>query len=180
MMKTLTLFCLLTAAVAPAMGCKGSDGPAAEKPTSAQSALSAEVATRIQTSLADYESRRAALAADRLGDVAGIAARLESSANAAKQGAPAQVTTRLGEMASAAASLKSGKSADDARHTFGDLSRAVVSLLSQNTTLAQGRFVFRCPMAPGYQKWVQTGERLENPYMGGRMLRCGSASKWRP
>jgi hypothetical protein len=81
MLKTLTLFCLLTAAVAPAMGCKGSEGPAAEHPTSAQTALSADVA----------------------------------------------------------------------RHSFGDLSRAVVSLLSQNRTLAQGR-----------------------------MLRCGSASKWRP
>jgi Cu(I)/Ag(I) efflux system membrane fusion protein len=83
-------------------------------------------------------------------------------------------------MGTKATRLKAGGSADDQRRTFGDLSRAVVSLLSEHSTLARGRYVFQCPMAQGYQKWVQTGERLENPYMGGRMLRCGSSSEWSP
>jgi hypothetical protein len=147
--------------------------------------LSAELSTQIEAALADYEALRAAFAADRIPDSGEIAARLEASANAAKEGAAtdaalASVATRLGEVATAAAGLKSGGDADAQRSAFGELSRAVVSLLSENTALTQGRHVFQCPMAQGYQKWVQLGEQVENPYMGSRMLGCGLASEWRP
>jgi hypothetical protein len=33
-------------------------------------------------------------------------------------------------------------------------------------------------MAPGYGQWVQSGDKLDNPYMGKRMPRCGSARDW--
>ena len=181
MKKTFLILFLVTAAGAPAIGCK--EAPTEAQPTSTANAtavLSAEVSARVDTALGDYEALRAALAGDRLGEVAAIATRLERSASAAKAGAPSSVASRLDEMGTAAARLKVGGSADDQRRTFGDLSRAVVSLLSEQSTLARGRYVFQCPMAQGYQKWVQTGERLENPYMGGRMLRCGSSSEWSP
>ena len=83
-------------------------------------------------------------------------------------------------MGAAAKRLEAGGGADDQRREFGALSRAVVTLLSEHEALAHGRYVFQCPMAQGYQKWVQTAEELENPYMGGRMLRCGSSSDWSP
>jgi membrane fusion protein, copper/silver efflux system len=34
-------------------------------------------------------------------------------------------------------------------------------------------------MAEGFEKWVQTSEEISNPFMGKRMLACGSASTWR-
>ena len=141
-------------------------------------ALSSAVSERIKKTLKDYEAIREALAADRLNDVAGIATRLEASAEAAKKEAPPDVTSRLNEMKSATANLKAGGDADAPRKTFGDLSRAVVSLLVEHRALSKNRYIFECPMAQGYKKWIQTKKELENPYMGGRMLKCGSASKW--
>ncbi len=41
-------------------------------------------------------------------------------------------------------------------------------------SLRSGRFLFLCPMASGYKKWVQTTPTLNNPYWGKRMLTCGS------
>jgi hypothetical protein len=35
-------------------------------------------------------------------------------------------------------------------------------------------------MARGYQKWVQTGDDMANPYMGKRMLKCGGKVKLEP
>ena len=181
MKKTVLILFLVTAAWAPAIGCK--EAPTDSQPTSTATAtagLSAKVSAQVDTALNDYEALRAALAGDRLSEVTAFATRLEQSSSAAKAGASAGVASRLDEMGTAATRLKAGGSADDQRLTFGDLSRAVVSLLSEHSTLAHGRYVFQCPMAQGYQKWVQTGERLENPYMGGRMLRCGSSSEWSP
>ena len=179
MKKTFLILFLVTAAGTSAVACKEAPTEAAVTLTATATAgLSAEVSARIDSALGDYEALRAALAGDRLGEVAAIAIRLEGSASAAKVGAPAGVASRLDEMGTAATRLKAGGSADDQRRTFGDLSRAVVSLLSEHSPLASGRYVFECPMAQGYQKWVQTSEKLENPYMGGKMLRCGSSSKW--
>jgi Cu(I)/Ag(I) efflux system membrane fusion protein len=174
MKKNLFMFCLVTAVATPSIGCKA---PTQEEPASSANP-SAEVSSRIETALGDYEALRAALAGDRLNEVEAIATRLENSTREAKGGVPASVASRLKEMGTAVTRLKAGGSADDQRRTFGDLSQAVVSLLSEHSALARGRYVFQCPMAQGYQKWVQTSDKLENPYMGARMLRCGSKASW--
>ena len=99
MEKTFLILFLVTAAGAPAIGCK--EAPTEAQPTSTANAtagLSAEVSARVDTALGDYEALRAALAGDRLGEVAAIATRLERSASAAKAGAPAGVASRLDEM----------------------------------------------------------------------------------
>ncbi len=180
-MKKRTVLLSLVSFVAPLfLGCSGAEAPTTTPPPAAAAAMSADVSARVEASLADYASLQGALAADRLADVAGIAARLAASANAAREGAPTPVSGRLGEMATAAASLQAGGSDDDQRRAFGEISRAVVSLLSENAALTKGRKVYQCPMAQGYKKWVQKGDQIENPYMGARMLRCGSASEWRP
>jgi len=61
-----------------------------------------------------------------------------------------------------------------ARIAFGDLSRGVVAATAADVTLQPGRFLFECPMARGYQRWVQLEEKMANPYMGLRMLACGT------
>jgi Cu(I)/Ag(I) efflux system membrane fusion protein len=172
MKKTRTLLSCLAVGAALLLGCKG-DPASASAP-----AVSAEVTGRIEAALADYEGLRAALAGDALATVPGVAGRLESSANTAKTGAPAKVAGELTNLATAATQMKAGGAPDDVRRAFGEASRAVVSLIAANSALAKGRHVFHCPMSQGYPKWVQTSEGLENPYMGKRMLRCGTKSDW--
>ncbi len=66
------------------------------------------------------------------------------------------------------------------RLAFGELSRGVVAVVAADATLQAARFLFECPMAKGYQRWVQTTPDMKNPYMGKRMLECGSAiAVWR-
>jgi Cu(I)/Ag(I) efflux system membrane fusion protein len=66
------------------------------------------------------------------------------------------------------------------RLAFGELSRGVVAVVAADNALQTGRFLFECPMARGYQRWVQTAPAMMNPYMGKRMLDCGSAvAAWR-
>ena len=82
----------------------------------------------------------------------------------------------------AAATPKDGAAIDlqAVRLAFGELSRGVVAVVAADSTLQPARFLFECPMARGYQRWVQTTPEMKNPYMGKRMLECGSAiSVWR-
>jgi len=58
------------------------------------------------------------------------------------------------------------------RRSFGELSRPLVALLGELSELT-GYFVFECPMAAGYKRWIQPTDAIQNPYMGSRMLRCG-------
>ena len=150
------------------------------KPTAAQqSTLDTEVSARVIVVLSDYEKMRAALAQDRHSDVAGIATELDTSVKAAAQGAPAKVADRLNEMAKAALTMAPEKNTETQRKVFGDLSRAAVSLLLDHPSLTKGRHIFHCPMAQGYPKWIQTDGEMKNPYMGKRMLRCGTKSEWK-
>ena len=61
---------------------------------------------------------------------------------------------------------------------FGEVSRAFVALLRAAPALQAGRHLFHCPMAQGFPKWVQTTEKMANPYMGKAMLECGSERPW--
>ena len=103
-------------------------------------------------------------------------------AKASLQAAEASSDRRseLSDLAAAAEKLGATPSSDmrALRSGFGDVSRAVVTLIVADESLAGDRYIFRCPMAMGYKKWVQTSPELENPYMGSRMLRCGSKTKW--
>jgi membrane fusion protein, copper/silver efflux system len=176
MKKTTALLCWMSLIAAPTIGCTSTIAA----PAAAEAGLSTAQVERMQAALSEYEALRAALAADRLADVGALSAKVQSSATAANADVPASVGTRLTQMATAAGSLKAGGSPDEQRRVFGELSRAVVALIAENPKLGVGRKVFMCPMAQGYQKWVQTGEQVENPYMGAKMLRCGSASDWTP
>ena len=128
-----------------------------------------------------YEEIRAALARDDGSDVPANALLL---ATAAEQAAAGSSDTRaeLQELGAAAEKLGAVPNSDIRllRGAFGEVSRAVVSLVVADESLAKDRYIFRCPMTRGYEKWVQTSADLENPYMGSRMLNCGSQTRWVP
>ncbi len=93
--------------------------------------------------------------------------------------APSGSAEHLRGIASAAKGLGSAGDVEAARSAFGEVSRHVVALLAADRTLAEGKHVFECPMAAGYKKWIQPTAKLENPYMGTKMLSCGGESTWR-
>lgn len=66
------------------------------------------------------------------------------------------------------------------RLTYGELSKALIGVVSAVAGLREGRVVFECPMAKGYQKWIQREPNLRNPYFGASMLVCGDESRWTP
>jgi protein SCO1/2 len=134
--------------------------------------LSERAAAAMTPSLASYETMRARLAEDDLAGakaqavaIAGAATKASTDAGPARQG--------LTDLAAAARAVGSASDIAAARTAFGDLSRNVVALMVGSPALRSGRFLFQCPMAPGYQKWVQTAPALNNPYWGKRMLTCG-------
>lgn len=126
-----------------------------------------------------YEQMRVLLASDSVAGIVVLAQRL--GADAARVSLePDRAGAR--EVVTATAALTAANTTVDlvkARLAFGEISRGVVALIAADPTLQGGRFLFSCPMAPGYQRWVQTAPRMANPYMGLRMLLCGElVAKW--
>jgi membrane fusion protein, copper/silver efflux system len=173
-MKTLSVLTAFVAAlVLGSVGCKG------PRAAAAQPTLAPEVSEQIIAVLDAYEEMRAALAGDRHDAVPGLSKKIATTVKSAEKKAPQEVSLRLNEMATAAINMASEKNTELQRKAFGDLSRAAVSLIVAQPSLAKGRHIFHCPMAQGYPKWVQTDDEMKNPYMGKKMLRCGTKSEWK-
>ena len=66
------------------------------------------------------------------------------------------------------------------REAFSEVSKRLIAWLSAEPALTRGRYVFECPMAKAYPKWIQQSETVSNPYMGAAMDTCGEASNWQP
>lgn len=126
--------------------------------------------------LAAYERVRALLAADELDGVADAAREIETAAKTA--GGAGTTAPHFAAIASSAAKIAAASDLSEARAFFGEVSQHVIALLASDKAMARGQHVFECPMAQGYKKWVQPSEGLQNPYMGKRMLMCGSESTW--
>jgi hypothetical protein len=131
--------------------------------------------------LAAYERVRSQLA----NDEAVSAVDFDSLAEAARVASGSYAGDAKGhadQLASSAesAASKAGEGLPEAREAFGEVSRHLIALISAEPELASGRYVFECPMAKSYPKWVQQSESVANPYMGREMATCGSASEWRP
>lgn len=137
-------------------------------------------AESLQAVLAQYETLRAAFAEDRLADVPALAGALESGIQTAQTHAGQDIAASLETMLQDLQPLKAEGTPDTLRRHFGDVSLWVVTILTKRTSLQRGRHIFECPMAQGYEKWVQVTDSIENPYMGGSMLRCGGPSSWSP
>lgn len=145
-----------------ALGC-GKDAPA-EPPPPPKEARS-QVRPAVVTA---YDAVRERLAEDDLAGTKRTAAELSKlEALAAGIGSGAESVAKAADI-------------EAAREAFGDLSKAYITMLSAKPEVAKGLFAFRCPMAKGYQKWVQLEEKMANPYMGQRMLECGSKVPMEP
>jgi poly-gamma-glutamate capsule biosynthesis protein CapA/YwtB (metallophosphatase superfamily) len=99
--------------------------------------------------LAGYEKVRAALAAD---DLAG-----------AKKAA--------GELGNDSAAITAADKIATARASFAKLSEHAITLV----TGQPGYYVVNCPMLK--KDWVQTSDKISNPYAGKEMLTCGVVKK---
>jgi Cu(I)/Ag(I) efflux system membrane fusion protein len=128
-----------------------------------------------------YEPVRALLARDSVEGLAPraeeMAAALQAAADAAG-GQRADVADRLRQAAAAALHLGTAKDVQEARQRFSELSQHLVALAAADARLQEGWHLFECPMVQGFNKWFQRAPGLENPYMGQRMLTCGSRSEW--
>lgn len=177
----------MTLLIATAVGCKKADEPVepAGQPAAAaeeHAGLTDGTRSSMETVLVAYEQVRAGLAADQLESALQAAARIETSAREAAGKAPPNLRPHLDAIAGAATRLKgaSKDKPDEVRRLFGEVSRHVLELLVSERSLASGRYIFECPMAQGYKKWVQPSAEISNPYMGTRMPRCGSESRLEP
>jgi len=143
------------------------------------STLPSETGARIDEAIAAYDVVRGALAEDR-GDVKAPATDLADAARLAAASAPDTVRPSLEDLSSAAQRLAGlgNKDLRGAREAFGEVSRALIAVLSAEPSLQQGRQVYECPMAKGYKKWVQVSRGVSNPYMGSDMQQCGAEANF--
>jgi hypothetical protein len=159
-------------AVSLALTLIGSACTKGEPPAPPQSPRAVRVEGPVGDLLLAYESARAKLAGDGFEGAQPFAAAIGASSRLAAEHA---VTAKATFEAIALASdrMVTAKDIGAMRLAFGDVSKGVIALLVADPELRTGRFLMLCPMAAGYQKWVQTTEKLANPYFGKSMLECG-------
>jgi hypothetical protein len=128
--------------------------------------------------MAGYDSIHAALASDKTDGVAGGATAMAGAARLLGSSAAEPSKTFYLAVATEADNL-AARAGDitTARHQFGELNKAMISLMVANPELAKGRVVIECPMTKNYRKWLQTDEKVRNPHYGSTMLECGTVSK---
>jgi len=125
-----------------------------------------------KTFLSQYESVRAALAADDLAATHKAAAAMTTEPRTAPVG---PLTTEQKERQAAfTATVRKIASADSlatARDAFKQLSKRAIHFAESKP----GYYLANCPMVPnGEGNWVQTSRSVSNPYFGNAMLTCGS------
>lgn len=184
----LTLTLSLSAVLAVGTACSEKKPAAEEKTAESEApavpsgpAYPAEAQAPVDEALAAYEEARLLFVADKAEGIDVAAQKMAAAAEKAQESAPEAAKAHLKGIAEAAkaldAEMKEG--IEPARKVYGDISKHVVSLLVAFPSLIEGRYVFDCPMAPGYRKWVQADPAIANPYMGQRMLRCGGPTDWK-
>ena len=119
-----------------------------------------------RTAMGEYESIRAALAADDLRSAQKASTKLAETLKTAPPKDPAS------PMQSSAESIKSAPALDKARQAFKTMSVSAIRL----TDGVSGYHVINCPMTPNGD-WVQTNTTVDNPYMGKIMHDCGVVKK---
>lgn len=116
----------------------------------------------IKTDLGHYFPIRAALAGDKTEGVKEHADALAKSANKTLAKAATAVSTAVDIAA--------------ARKAFGDLTKALLATVEKAAKAGANVgavYVFECPMAKPYGRWMQAEADLGNPYYGSQMLTCG-------
>ncbi|MCM2315025.1 MAG: hypothetical protein NDJ92_07730 [Thermoanaerobaculia bacterium] len=177
---------LLTAACSEEPGGKSAVPASAESSAAAPAPSTADALASLPepsrapfgAMMAGYGTIQTALSSDTTTGVDAAASAVAGAARVLESTAAEPAKAQYGAIATQAASVVS--SASDivkARQAFGELSKAVLALLVANPDLAKGRVVVECPMTSTYKKWLQTDEKVRNPYYGSTMLECGTVSK---
>jgi hypothetical protein len=153
----------------------------AKESNAAPKAAPAAAPKAVAPVLAAYEHMRTLLADDKIADAVTHAKVLEAAAQKAASEEKASLKPTLEALAKAAAEVakQQAEAPNDVRRAYGEVSRYLVAVFVDDAALQQGRFLFECPMAQGYPKWVQLEEKMMNPYMGKRMLQCGAKTDWK-
>ena len=155
--------------------------PASTEPVLPAVELSPPALAAAQQAITAYDAVRERLANDQLDGVsahAGEVADALRAAAAAEPNAPAPLADALASGARAADELAATTALDPARRAFGELSRWVVAIARAESRLQEGRHLFRCTMADGYENWIQASADKLNPYMGQEMPTCGAEADW--
>lgn len=137
---------------------------AAAKPGAAE-AKGGGQATAARTALEGYEGVRKGLAADDYAATKAAAAKLAAGGSA---------------LAASAKTIAAAAELEAARAAFGPLAKAALTLAKAHPSAVKGGQAYLCPMAKGYQKWLQLDADMANPYMGKRMLKCGTKEAMTP
>lgn len=168
-------------AEAPAATTAPETPPASTANSSSGPAYPSEQQGPVDAFLGAYEDARKLFVADQADGLLDAVRRMAGAAREGTKAAPVDAQVHLQALVQASADLETalGQGLEPARKAYGEVSRHVVALLVSYPSLAAGRFVFQCPMAPGYRKWVQTDAKLQNPYMGQRMPACGGSTDWK-
>ena len=119
----------------------------------AEGGSSANLTSANKAFLSSYEDVRAALVADNLAGARQAAAKIADQ--------------------KAAEAIASAQSLDQARQAFGQLSKSAEKIVQGQS----GYYVLQCPMFHVDGKnaqWVQTSDKVSNPYMGQMSETCGS------
>jgi len=120
--------------------------------------------------LNQYESVRAALAADDLAAAKKAAQTIVASASPEAPAKEGEAKHEGGYIA-AAKSLSTADSLESARDAFKTVSKRAVHLAGNQ----KGFYHAHCPMVPNEEgDWVQTTKKISNPYMGKKMATCGT------
>lgn len=118
-----------------------------------------------------YDVIRVALSQDHYNIIeAGTQDLLKEVDEAPKKGSN---TERLEKVKGSVVALSKEKEPEKLRAAFGKLSENIVDLYKNSGSLTME--LYHCPMANGYGYWLQPkNEPIHNPYMGTKMVSCGS------
>ena len=115
--------------------------------------------------LEHYEGIQRALAAD---SMTGIPESARTIAKAIRSDAGNTLPQTVAEEAEKLADAKDLKAA---RRAFKPLSASLIAWLEENQVESSGYQEAYCPMADA--NWLQREEKINNPYLGKKMLNCG-------
>ncbi len=160
--------------------------PASETATLSE-VLGKPVADKVRGSLNAYYKLTRSLTNDQLSVLAKQAKELADATGILASEADRATLPQLAKAARSLSQLASDmskstmKDLKDARGHYGRISRSLIKLLSEHggkTLFGKELFLFRCGMSKvGYENWLWWSEEKHNPYMGQKMLQCGSQLK---
>ena len=158
--------------------------PATSQQATLEQLVGLAVAGRIRGVLDVYFKLSQSLADDKLDEVP---SRLTALADATKALAESASEADAGDLKAEARKFhelvvslraETPKDAHDARTRFGRISHELTKFLDANggkTLFGTDLYQFECGMAKvGYERWLWWSPEIHNPYMGQRMLSCGT------